>query len=200
MVNLVADTKVDMVIIAGDLFDTSEIDDNLVRFAIEQLGRFPAEVVILPGNHDCLSPESALGKAGLWNKAENVRIIRSVDGEVLDYPDLGISVWGKSINSSESDFRPMAGLPQPPENDRWHIVVAHGYYYTDTGTHLFLHITPEEIAGTGWDYIALGHLADFRCVCEEPLAYYSGSLALTDMVALVDLDDEAGIKVSSCFL
>lgn len=200
MADLVADTKVDMVIIAGDLFDTSQVDDNLVRFAVEQLRSFPAEVVILPGNHDCLSPESALAKVEFWNKAENIRIVRSAEGEVLDYPDLGFSVWGKSIDSADSDFRPLAGMPQPPKNGCWQIVVAHGYYYTSTGTPLFLHITPEEIAGSGWDYIALGHLADFRCVCEEPMAYYSGSLSLTGMMALVDLDDETGIKVSSCFL
>lgn len=200
MATLIADTRADMVIIAGDLFDTTDVGNSLVRFAVEQLGQLPAEVVILPGNHDCLSAESALAKAALWNSAENIRIVRSPDGETLDYPDLGLSLWGKSIDSAEGDFRPLAGMPQPHKNGWWHILVAHGYYYTSTGVPLFLHITPEEIIGSGWDYIALGHLADFRCVCEEPLAYYSGSLSLTGMMALVDLDDEAGIKVSPCFL
>ena len=200
MVGLGADTKVDMLIIAGDLFDTNEVDDNLVRFAIEQLRRFPAEVLILPGNHDCFSTESALAKLNSWNDSNNIRVIQSPDGEALDYPNLGLSVWGKSIDSAEGDFRPLGGMPPPDENGWWHIVVAHGYYYTNTGVPLFLHITPEEIVGSGWDYIALGHLADFRCVCEDPVAYYSGSLSLTGMVALVDLDDETGVKVSPCFL
>ncbi|MFC2071910.1 hypothetical protein ACFLUU_04230 [Chloroflexota bacterium] len=58
------------------------------------------------------------------------------------------------------------------------------------------HITEEEIITSGWDYIVLGHLLTFGCVCNEPAkAYYSGSYSLSGTVAIVDLDKETGCRL-----
>ncbi len=202
LVDLASQTKVDLVIIAGDLFDHSRVDDSLVSFAAEQLQRLPVDVAILPGNHDCLVPGSALERVELWENCANVRVFRAPDGGTLDLPGLGISLWGKSMDSYVHDVRPLAGMPQPQKNGQWHIAVAHGYY-VDSEPSLFpsYNITHEEIATSGWDYIALGHMVTFRCVCDEPVkAYYSGSPSLSGTVAIVDLDEETGVQVTPLFL
>jgi len=197
LVDLAIKTKVDLVIVAGDLFDHNRVGDSLVSFVVEQLRRLPVYVAILPGNHDCLSPGSVFERTELWKNCANVRLFRVPYGETLDLPDLEISLWGKSHDSYERDMRPMAGIPRPQRNGWWHIAVAHGYYVNTTNP-LFpsYHISHEEIATSGWDYIALGHVVTFGCVCKEPVAYYCGSPSVTGTVAIVDLAEETGVQVT----
>ena len=196
VVTVAVKTKVDLVLIAGDLFDHDRIDDEVVSFTAEQLKRLSVPSIILPGNHDCLAPDSAYHRAELWQSAPNVRIFKAPEGETLDLPDLGISVWGKPMVSHDGNFQPLAGIPQPQEKDGWHIAVAHGYYVGD-GPALFpsFHITDEEIITSGQDYIALGHWPVFRCVCHTPVtAYYCDSPP--GSVNIVDLIDGIGVQVS----
>ncbi len=199
LVNLASKTKVDLVIVAGDLFDHNRVDDNLVSFVVEQLQRLPVYVAILPGNHDCLTPDSVFERVNLWRNCANVRVFRAPHGETIDLPGLGMSLWGKPNNSYDHDVRPLAGIPRPQENGQWHIAVAHGYY-VGLGPPLFssFHITQKEIvASSGWDYIALGHVPTFNCICSEPVkAYYCGSPPLSGTVAIVDIDEDTGVQVT----
>lgn len=198
VVDLAIKTKVDLVIIAGDLFDDNRVADDLVSFAVAQLQRLPVYVVVLPGNHDCLAPDSVYNRMELWRDAANIRIFRAPLGETFAFPSLGVSVWGKSIDSYESDLRPLAGIPQPQRNGQWHIAVAHGYYYSSAAPLLLsFHITEEEIVASGHDYVALGHLIAFGCVSSEPVkAYYSGSPSLAGTLAIVDFSEETGVQVT----
>ena len=198
LVALAIKAKVDLVIVAGDLFDHNRVNDSLISFVVEQLQRLPVYVAILPGNHDCLASGSAFNRAELWQNCPNVRVFRAPHGEILDLPGLGMSLWGKSIDSYEHDVQPLAGIPRPQGNGQWHIAVAHGYY-VGAEPPLFpsYQITEEEIVTSGWDYIALGHLVTFGCVCNEPVkAYYCGSPSLSGTVAIVDLAEETGVQVT----
>ena len=201
IVNLAIKTKVDLVIVAGDLFDSNRVDDNLVSFVVEQLQPLSVPTFILPGNHDCLAPDSVYHRIELWKEASNIRVFRAPQGETLTLP--GLSVWGKPITSHNDDgIRPLAGIPQPQGKGQWHIAVAHGFYYADTGPALFpsLHITHKEIVASGQDYIALGHCPNFRCVCDTPVkACYCDSpywASPQDTVNIVDLIDGTGVQVS----
>ena len=198
LVELAGETKVDLVIVAGDLFDRNNVDDNLVSFVVEQLKRLPVYVAVLPGNHDCLGSGSVFGREELWQGGGNIRIFREPGGETLDLPDLGVSLWGKPIASYDSDVRPLVGIPRPEGNKQWHIAVAHGYY-VGAEPPLFpsYHITQEEIITSGWDYIALGHLITFKYICREPVkACYCGSPSLSGTVAIVDFAEETGVQVA----
>jgi len=202
VVNLAARAEVDLVIIAGDLFDNNRVNDDLVSFAAGQLQRLTMPTVILPGNHDCLVPGSAFERAEFWSDCANIQIIREPDGEILELPELGVSIWGKSINSYDGEVRPLAGIPQPQGDGRWNIAVAHGYYVSKIPPLFYSYlITEEEIVASGWDYIALGHIAVFRCICDEPVkAYYCGSPSVSGTVNLVDLAEETGVQVTRYLL
>ena len=198
MVNLAIKAKVDLVIIAGDLFDNDRIDDGLVGFAVEQLQRLPVCVAILAGNHDGLGVDSVFERGNLWNNGANIAIFRAPQGEVLSLPELGVSLWGKPFVNNGGDIRPLDGIPRPQENGHWHIAVAHGYYVDTEDPFMSLQITQEQIATSGWDYIAMGHVALFECVCNEPVkAYYSGSPPISGTVAIVDLAEDTGVQVTS---
>jgi exonuclease SbcD len=198
LVSLANQANVDLVIVAGDLFDHNRVDDSLVRFVVEQLQRLSADVVILPGNHDCLVSGSVYERANLWEKCTNIRVLKGPHGETLDLPDIGISLWGKPMGYYEACAQPLAGIPQPKRNGHWHIAVAHGYY-VDGGPPLFpsYNITKEEIVTSNYDYIALGHIVEFRCVHSGSVkAYYCGSPSISGMVAIVDLAEEFGVRVT----
>lgn len=197
VVGLAIERDVDLVIIAGDLFDHGRIKDELVSFTVAQLHRLPMPVVVLPGNHDCLVPGSVFERADFRQNGGNIHLITSPEGETLDLSGLGVSIWGKCIDSHD-DVRPLEGIPQPDGGGQWNVAVAHGYYVsTDPPLFPSYHITKDEIVASGWDYIALGHIPVFRCICSEPvMAYYCGSPTVSGMVALVELDDETGVRVT----
>jgi len=194
--------KVDLVLVAGDLFESARVEDDVVGFAVQQFQRLPMPVAVLPGNHDCLVSGSPYDRRELWprfHRGANVHIFRKPEGEILTLPEQGVVLWGKPILSYDDDARPMAGIPGPQNNGQWHVAVAHGYYVTNPSPYFTSYnITHEEIVTSGWDYIALGHVVNFRCVCEEPVkACYCGSPSQTGGVAIVDLAEDTGVQVSS---
>ncbi len=201
VVNLAIDEQVDMVIIAGDLFDHNRIENDLVGFVVKQLRRLPVPVVILPGNHDCLVPGSVYERAE-FQGSDNIHIIGAPQGETLDLPELEVSIWGKCIDSYDVDVLPLEGMPQPQGNGRWHIAIAHGYYVgSEPALSPSYHIRQEEVINSGRDYIALGHLPMFRGVCLKPVpAYYCGSPSVSGSVALVELDEGTGVQVTQYML
>ncbi len=201
VVDLAGKSRVDLIVVAGDLFDNDRIDDNLVRFAAGQLKQVSAPVVILPGNHDCLVPNSAYRRENLWQDCQNVKIIKSPQGETLEFPELKLALWGKCNCSYEVDTLPLVGVPPTRKEGYWHLALAHGYYVGSlASSHPVFpsyHISREDIIASGCDYVAMGHLVEFRCVCDEPVpAYYSGSPDTAHAVAMVELKKGSAVRVS----
>lgn len=181
---------------AGDLFDHNRVEDDLLDFVLEQLHRNPIPVVILPGNHDCLSPGSVFLRR-IWEKFDNLLVMRAINGQTVTLTNTGVTLWGKPIDSYERDVRPLQGLPRPPSDECWHVVVAHGHL-ADGDDSLFpsYHIAFDEIANSGWDYVALGHHVNFECVSEYPVrACYSGSASLSGTVVLAEFANQSSIEV-----
>ena len=197
MLDAVDRTTPDVVVIAGDLFDHHRIKDDVIEEVVENLNRLRQPVVILPGNHDCLMPGSPYLRPCLWEKASNIHIFRSPAGEMLNFDNLGMVLWGKPVLSYGEDMIPLDGIPKRNGSKSWHIAVAHGLYVSGgNATARSYLITHEDIVNSGWDYIALGHMNLFNCICATPVtAYYSGSPAISGGVAIVDLTETEGISV-----
>ena len=198
MITAATQTKADVVIIAGDLFDSERIKDDLISFVVEALKRLPMYVVILPGNHDCLTPASAYGGSSIWEDCPNIRIFRKPEGETVKLPELGITLWGKPQTSYEEEIAPLDGIPRPAGDGCWNIAVAHGLYIGDEEPYApGGQITHREIVASGWDYIALGHVPVFKVLCREPaVACYSGPPSTDSGCLIVDLSEEGGIILS----
>ena len=192
LVNVAIEAKVDLVVAAGDFFDSNRVDDNLVSFVVEQLKRLSVPTFILPGNHDCLVPNSVYDRAELWKDATNVHVFRALAGETLTFPDLGISIWGKPVASDDDYLHPLVGIPLPQRNGYWHIAVIHGCF-TDPQSPPWarFHTTHEDIVASRRDYVALGDSHSFMCICNAPVkAYYCGSPSYSsETVAIVDFID-----------
>ena len=149
--------RIDLLLIAGDLFDHNHVPDETVAFVRSELDRLRQPVVILPGNHDCLYANGIYDRYDFSAGAKHVHVIRRPDGETIDFPELDAIVWGRGMKEHEPAFQPLAHIPRR-DDGRWCLAMAHGFFYAqrqrpERSSPIFA----DEIRDTGWDYIALGH-------------------------------------------
>lgn len=201
LVDLSIQEEASLVIIAGDLFDHNRVDAAVVDLALRELLRAAVPVLILPGNHDCLGPDSVYWRPCFSKLAPNIRVFTALEGERFSFPELDLAIWGKPISTYGGDHRPMEGIP-PRGGERWQIAVAHGHYVGDRIDQIYsFQISEEEITQSRQDYVALGHGSAFRCICNGPVkAYYSGSASQTGNAIVVELLDGTGVQVRPCRL
>lgn len=190
--------EADLVLIAGDLFDHNRVPDDTVQFVRAELGRLRQPVVILPGNHDCLRTNAIYDRHDFSVDASHVRVIRRLDGETVELPEIDAVVWGRAMEEHEPGFSPLANIPRR-DDGRWCLAMGHGFFFDerqrpDRSSPIFA----EEIRDTGWDYVALGHHHLGTDVSQgRVIAHYAGSPTETGGAILrVDLSAEHGIRVS----
>lgn len=194
LVGTSARMSADLIIIAGDLFDSNRVSADTAGAAFAELRKAAVPVVILPGNHDCLVADSIYRLVP--PPGGNIRIFASPD-ETFSFPGLDLAIWGKPLASYSGKTRPLVGIPaRGPE--RWRVAVAHGYYAGDSPDQKYsFQITQNEIMQSGCDYVALGHWSEFRCVGDGTVtACYSGSASQANKVAVVELSED-GVRVKS---
>ena len=197
------DEEVDLMLIAGDLFDHNRVPDETVHFVQEQLQRLQRPVVVLPGNHDCLYTNAIYDRHDIAAGCDKVQIITELNGQTMAFPELDLVIWGRAMEEHEPGFHPLEHLPTR-DDQRWHIAMAHGFFYevrqeADRSSPIFA----EEIRDTGWDYVALGHQHVLTDVSQNDVtAYYPGAPLINwrgeqpnGDVLLLDLCPETGITV-----
>jgi exonuclease SbcD len=147
---------VDLVLIAGDLFEHDRVSPDTVEFLkqqFENLGSIP--VFIAPGNHDPYIPGSPYHDEA-W--PANVHIFRDEDFRSVELPHLGVRVTGFGFNRTHLGDRYFSRLPSLPA-DGINLVVAHGSDTSHVPEGKARHgpLSIEEIAGKNVHYCALGH-------------------------------------------
>jgi len=204
VVNKANELKVDLVLLAGDFFDNSRVQDEIVLETIAQLRRLEMPAVLVPGNHDQLDEISVYHNPGFQDLPANVHLIRKQEGQTVLFPEMKVSVWGRPTYDHEMDFRPLQGSP-PRNGAWWHIGVAHGWYVApgeecDRSSPIFSY----DIEATGYDYVALGHSDLFKDLSQATVpAAYSGAPILNSAgtelgsVALVKLHPELGVQIQT---
>jgi DNA repair exonuclease SbcCD nuclease subunit len=203
VVDTVCEERADLFMIAGDLFDSSRVERAAIDFVLAELSRATCPVVLLPGNHDCYDNGSIYRRVDFRQAGSHVHPVTAEEGEMLVFPELEATVWGRAMVDHDHANRPLAGVP-PRLRDYWHIGIAHGFLAKNRREMRSSLITPGEIADSGFDYLALGHVHVFREVSQEPTkACYSGSSAPLYMgkkeggsVAVITLDRSSGVTLA----
>lgn len=152
IVSLCKTYAIELLLIAGDFFDSSSVELDLLRAAKEYLDDCPARVFIAPGNHDYLALDSPYLSTD-W--PERVHIFKG-ELEAVDLEDRQVTVWGAGFTSSyiteAFEFH-----PDSLSADRINIGVLHGDLIHEGGTSHYRPITRSALARSGMNYIALGH-------------------------------------------
>jgi DNA repair exonuclease SbcCD nuclease subunit len=186
-----------VVMLAGDTFDNHRQPLHLLERAAEMLRAYDKPIVILPGNHDPLTPDSVYRRAGLAS-IPNVTILGLTVNESVIFPEFELEIWGRA-HVNYSDMSPLAD-PRP-RSAPWHLAMAHGHYVDGArdpnrliGSWLIHH---EELIATGADYVALGHWNQATAVGDgSVIAHYSGSPEYVGTVNLVRLLENNQVEVS----
>jgi DNA repair exonuclease SbcCD nuclease subunit len=198
VVDVALEERVDLVIVAGDLFDHARVSDETVAIVLEHMRRLPAPTVVLPGNHDHVGPGSLYDRVDLSAAGSHVTLLTDPAGTEVSFDDLGIAVWGRGMEAHTPDNQPLAGH-YTDARDSWRIAVAHGHYFaTEEDAHRSSPIREAEIAALECDYLALGHWHRCRDVSAGTVtAHYSGSPTEgSDRgVNIVRLDERRGVTV-----
>lgn len=143
--------RVDIALLAGDLFDAQTIYPETVEALSAALGAFPCPVCIAPGNHDPFTDRSPYA-AYPW--PDNVHIFRSQAVTPLPFPELGARVYGYAFTSTAREDDPLAGFHAPQDGflnlGVFHAQVGKGGSYAP--------IDPASLAQSGLAYAALGHV------------------------------------------
>ncbi len=163
-------------LIAGDVFDSNRVPAETVEWFLEQCASLaPVPVVAINGNHDALGEKSVYLRHDVEG-LENLHFLLERDGRAVLLEELDLVVWGRGYDDSDWHFRPLAGLPSR-DDGRWHVALAHGHFVRgEADRHRSMLIQPDEIAGSGWDYIALGHWEPHADVTTDGVtAVYSGA-------------------------
>jgi DNA repair exonuclease SbcCD nuclease subunit len=200
---LAAATEVDanVVLLAGDSFDNHRQPIGLLERAAQILRDYAKPVVILPGNHDPLTPDSVYRRGGL-GQISNVSILGLNAGRSVHFPEFEMEIWGHA----HVDYTDMAPLANPlPRTTRWQLAAAHGHYVDEErdpnrmiGSWL---IHREELLATGADYVALGHWNQSTPVGNGDItAHYSGSPEYTGTVNVVRLKKNGRVEVGKAKL
>ena len=176
-----------LLLLAGDIFDNNRLPLSLLDSSARLLADAGMPVVILPGNHDCLTADSVYRRGGI-SDVPNVHVIGVSTAESCLFPELDLEIWGRA----HTDYANMSPLERPPaRTTRWQIGVAHGHWLRSAADqHRGWLFSDEEIAATGADYLALGHWPQAIAAGDGRVpAYYSGSPDLAGTVNLVRLSD-----------
>ncbi len=143
---------VQLVLLAGDLFDSSAPYRETGEALAEALGRMKARVFAAPGNHDWYGPGSPWLTVD-W--PENVHVFREAAMASVDLPELGAAVHGGAFTGPEQGTSLLAGF-SAPEDGRIHLGLLHGEI--GPAERRYNPLRREEIAASGLAYLALGHI------------------------------------------
>jgi DNA repair exonuclease SbcCD nuclease subunit len=184
----------DVLLLAGDIFDHNRLPLSLIDAAARLLDDAALPTIILPGNHDCLTPNSVYRRGGLADPS-GVAVLGITHGEVVDLPELDLEVWGRP-HLDHADMSPLRDGRRRGER-RWNVATAHGHWVSGPQDHhrsWLIH--QEEIDSLDTDYIALGHWdRAVRVGNGGPPAFYSGSPDLAKSVNVVRFGPDGGVRV-----
>jgi predicted phosphodiesterase len=182
----------DLMLLAGDLFDSNRASLATIEWAMDTLARQPFPIVMIPGNHDCMD-DGAIFARHDFDRIPNVTLLAAPQGGIAHLPALDVAVWGKGMVEHSPAFRPLAGCPPRPAGIGWYLAMGHGLFVPrGADTHRSSPIHQHQIEASPCDYIALGHHhAAMEIVTGGAAAAFSGSptddLGLGATYAMIDL-------------
>ena len=144
---------VDIILIAGDLFDSEFVTRETVGLIVREARNSDAEIFIAAGNHDPLSDTSVYVKEGIF--PPNVHIFKSEELEKISVDRLGVDVYGYSFETNYMYENPIKDRHVEDET-RLNILVGHADCRSADSP--YCPVNEEMVKAFGADYTAYAHL------------------------------------------
>lgn len=153
LAELARSTRAEAVLLAGDLLDGDRVYYETVEALSRALGRIDAPVFIAPGNHDYYTGRSPYA-VNAW--PDNVHIFRSGQIESVELPGLNAVVYGAAFTADGRGESLLHGF-SAPQDGKLHLMVLHADVDARQGSR-YCPVSSADIAASGLDYLALGHI------------------------------------------
>lgn len=142
-----------ILLLAGDVFDSSEfVYSETAQYLKSLIASCSAHVFVAPGNHDYYSARSLWAQDGFGPR---LHVFKSNNAQCVELPELGARVYGAAF----TDFcaPPLLRDLATQKNEG---TVNIGIFHGDTRSpdSRYGPISPADIAASGLDYLALGHV------------------------------------------
>lgn len=188
-------SKPDLVIHAGDLFDSVRPTNRAITFAIHQILRLSKQeipFVIIAGNHEHPKLKETGHIFSILDHIENVYPIYNASYEIIPFEIDGkkITIHALPQTTTKQEFNDNLKKLKPEKNADYNILLAHGgvkgikEFSMNEFNEL---IIPTQYLKSNFDYVALGHYHKYVKVSEN--AFYSGS---TECFTFSDAGEQKG--------
>ncbi|MGB6059934.1 MAG: DNA repair exonuclease [Microthrixaceae bacterium] len=175
LVRAAIEEEVDLVVLAGDIFDGDWVDFNTGLYFTGRLGELTAEgikVVALSGNHDAaskLTRELRLPDGAFKFGHDSAQTIQP------DVLGLEVAVHGQSYAKRDVTTNLAAGYPEPVTGV-FNIGVLHTALNGREGHGNYAPCSEDDLRTLGYDYWALGHVHTREIVSRDPWIVFPGNI------------------------
>ncbi len=173
MVQMAIDGSVDLVVIAGDIFDGDWRDFSTGLFWVGQLARLDDEgipVVFVAGNHDAASEISRSLRL-----PSNVTQLATGKPETKIFENLDVAIVGQGYATRAVTTDLAAGFPTP-DSHLFTLGLLHTSLDGREGHANYAPTSVEMLRSKGYNYWALGHVHEREIVREDPWIVFPGNL------------------------
>jgi DNA repair protein SbcD/Mre11 len=173
LIDLAIETRVDFVLLAGDLYDGDWRDYNTGLFLVGQLGRLrdhKIPVILIAGNHDADNKMTRVLRL-----PDNVRLLAHDRPETVRLDDLDVAIHGQSFAKAAVTENLAVNYPAPLTGCI-NIGLLHTGMGGENGHERYAPCTLEELRLRGYHYWALGHVHTRQVLCEDPPVIFVGNV------------------------
>jgi DNA repair exonuclease SbcCD nuclease subunit len=180
------DAAAELVLVAGDLFDSPSADKATVSVACSAIGQMQLPVIVIPGNHDHGGPGSLWEQEFFQRKqtalAPNLIVLReTVPFEVESAVILPCPLLRRAVSTDPTAWLRGSDVYNDLPSDKPHIVLAHGSTQTflgqwdddEEGSSSTNLIDLARVPAAEVDYIALGDWHGTKQMSQK--AWYAGT-------------------------
>lgn len=153
---LARERKVDLVLIAGDLFEAEYVNPASVSRIFSSIAELaPIPVFISPGNHDHIHSGSPYVTEKL---SPNLHVFNRDEFERVELLDIGVAVHGLAFTAPHETRQLLKEFPTAFDG-LVNLVLCHGAYFEGEPGQAgkYMPISLDDLQNTGADYCALGH-------------------------------------------
>jgi DNA repair exonuclease SbcCD nuclease subunit len=194
-VDYVVRSKPDLIIHAGDLFDSVRPNNRAITFAIDQILRVSKEkipFVIIAGNHEHPKLKETGHIFSIFDHIENIFPIYKAKYEALSFKINKKKITIHAVPQCElkKQFEDEVKKIKPDKSSDYNIFTSHGAvtgikeFSMNEFNELFI---PAKVLSKDFDYIGLGHYHKYTKIADN--AFYSGS---TERFSFTDAPDTKG--------
>ncbi len=155
IMQLAKEENIDLLLIAGDLFDTVRVSEELVtevKKAFEELK--PVQIALVSGNHDPATPDSVYLRENFW--PDNVWLFTG-PMQVKELPQIGVRLLGAGFTGSYSTSS-MLRRAVLADDELINIGIMHADLVAEGAGSEYNPLSVRQIENSGLRYLALGHI------------------------------------------